>query len=121
LWSLGFILYSWYPSKIYSDSWWVIQCPKQRWNPNNLNNKIHTLAGSASGTVAYGSTPSDTIHAVNGTWNEQSCLNAYPIYWWNIQAWYLIIVNTAMNVVFLANFVWGNDSNLLSQFYLVTR
>ena len=30
---MGALLYSWYPMKIRSNSWWVNQCPVNTWTP----------------------------------------------------------------------------------------
>lgn len=65
------LIYDWYPSRIYNDAWWRIQCPQ---TPYRVAADLLTTVTSSVGTLtATAPAVPLTEVAING-WSRQECL-----------------------------------------------
>lgn len=105
----GGLIWRWYPGYIMFDDWWMRQCPVWSWTS--------TLITDNSSIVATTGTKTVTEVVVNG-WNQQKCLNAAPIYWWSVEAWWMMISYGFGLFFWLLNGCFGNNGRLMHHIWL---
>jgi hypothetical protein len=80
------------------------QCPQEAWTS--------TLITDNSSIVNTTGTKDLTEVIVQG-WTQKSCLNAAPIYYWHIEAWWMMISYSVGLIFWLLNGLFGNNGGLM--------
>ena len=100
----GGLIWRWYPGYIQFDPWWMRQCPQYAWTS--------TLITDNDSIVNLNGTKVKTEVIVNG-WTQQRCLKAAPIFYWNIEAWWMMISYSVGLIFWFLNGLFGNNGGLM--------
>jgi hypothetical protein len=99
--ALAYIVFLRYGGKNMTNNWWKVQCPRVVWQTNS---------DTANTTVVIGNTgASASVTAVNTTWNRYKCNRASPFVRWNAVASYIFSTYVGNLVLWIVNFIWGNN------------
>jgi hypothetical protein len=105
----------WYPNLIKTDNWWSKQCPTILWNQSSINSSSSVTGTLPTNPTSLG-TSAKTV--VTGVWNQTRCLEAHPIYWWNITSWTMMIGYFLIFAFWLTNLIVGNNGGIIHLIFL---
>lgn len=100
---VGGLLYSWYPSMIYNNSWWRAQCPQTPY----ITSTLATINTASVGTQSL------IEVAVNG-WSRQECLNAPPILQWTTTSSWILTTYGLGWLLWVLNLITDNEGGILN-------